>query len=97
MRFRQLTDGADLTWRDLHKVIPQVNAKAGCKIPARVLLPRTRHLPSTQTAPLCLRFPHSHVVCEILVLHTSAFMPHSGSGWAALSTNEDMKSAMAAR
>lgn len=31
MHFRQLTDGADLTWCALHKVTQQLSANAGCK------------------------------------------------------------------
>lgn len=63
-----------------------VSAKAGCKSQAHVLVLRTHHLLSTQTALPCLRFPRCRVVCEMPGWNTSAFMPYSGSGWAVLST-----------
>lgn len=52
MHFRQLTDGAHLTWCDLHKGKQQMCAEGGCKSQACALLLRTYHQPRAQTAPL---------------------------------------------
>lgn len=86
MHFRQPTDGADLTWGDLHKVTQQVGTKDGYKNQTHLLLLRTHHLHSNQTTWVkhcCLHVPHEVDLggdCSGMKLHTDvrAAMP---AGW----------------
>lgn len=77
MHFRQLTDGADLTWCALHKATQQVNVSAGCKSLTHIIPWDKLSLQHPYIPALCC--PHSCVICEMPGKKPNAFVPPSGS------------------